>query len=262
MGDRCQTTVRRANYDWDVPYDPGRTIEVYYGDEVSLPGEDTVVIDKDFTEDKIPGCIITGTNPQIKDMTSFDYKTGKVIDTDDGVKHQFDFETDAQKAFAEGYTEQDVRFFLENKFFLKVDKEMRDKLLDPEWGKATEFSVTFTSPECPNDCPPNDGSDVVSELGDVVVKDGGFGYDDGDTISIGDGQATGDLIIQNGRIAGVNITNPGIGFTALPSITINTGTGFNADLKPVLRFFNPNDSGLVVPFGTPTLRVIDCVGKV
>ena len=265
--DRCQTTVRRANYSWDVPYDPGRTIEVYYGDEVSLPGEDTVVIDKDFTEDKIPGCIITGTNPQIKDMTSFDYKTGKVIDTDVGVKHQFDFETDAQKAFAEGYTEQDVRFFLENKFFLKVDKEMRDKLLDPEWGKATEFSVTFTSPECPNDCPPNDGSDVVSELGDVAVKDGGFGYSDGDTISIGDGQvgdgqATGDLIIQNGRIAGVNITNPGIGFTTLPSITINTGTGFNADLKPVLRFFNPNDSGLVVPFGTPTLRVIDCVGKV
>jgi len=33
-------------------------------------------------------------------------------------------------------------------------------------------------------------------------------------------------------------------------------------LKPVLRFFNPNDSGFAVPFGTPTLKVIDCVGKV
>ena len=256
--DRCQTTVRRANYSWDIPYSTGRTITVYYGDEVSLPGEDTIVIDKDFTEDKIPGCIITGTNPELKNMISFDYKTGKVYEV--GVRHQFDFETDAQKAFAEGYTEQDIRFFLENKFFLRIDQEMRDKLLDPEWGKIPEFSVTFTAPECPNDCPPNNGSDVVSTLGNVVVKNGGFGYGDGDTISI-DG-AEGDLIIQNGRITGVNITNPGIGFTTLPSIRINTGTGFNADLKPVLRFFNPNDSGFAVPFGTPTLRVIDCVGKV
>ena len=255
---RCQTVVHRANYDWDIPYSLGQTINVYYGDEVTLPGEDAIVIDADFTEDKIPGCVITGTNPQLKDMTSFDYKTGKVYET--GVKHQFDFETDAQKAFAEGYTEQDIRFFLENKFFLRVDQEMREKLLDPEWGKIPEFYVTFTAPGCPNDCPPNDGTDVVSTLGNVVVKDGGFGYGDGDTISI-DG-AEGDLIIQNGRIAGVNITNPGIGFTTLPSIRINTGTGFNADLKPVLRFFNPNDSGFAVPFGTPTLKVIDCVGKV
>ena len=43
---------------------------------------------------------------------------------------------------------------------------------------------------------------------------------------------------------------------------INTETGYNAVLKPVLRFINPNDAGFVVPLGTPTLQVIDCVGKV
>ena len=86
---------------------------------------------------------------------------------------------------------------------------------------------------------------------------------DGDTLLIGDGDnGSADLIIQNGEIIGANITNPGIGFTSLPSMRINTETGYNAVLKPVLRFINPNDAGFVVPLGTPTLQVIDCVGKV
>ena len=267
---RCQTTVHRANYDWDPPYSLGRTIRVYYGDEVTLPGQDTVIIDADFTEDKIPGCIITGTNPKLKDMTSFDYTHGKVYET--GIRHQFGLDVDAQRAFAEGYTEQDIRFFLENKFFLRVGPKMRQKLLDPNWGKIPEFYVTFTAPGCPPGTPedpnepptstPGDGQEVVSTLGDVFVSNPGFGYQDGDTLVIGDGQATGDLIIRDGLILGVNITNPGIGFTTLPSMSINTGTGYNADLKPVLRFIVPNEDGFVVPLGTPTLQVIDCVGKV
>ena len=107
------------------------------------------------------------------------------------------------------------------------------------------------------------GDEVISTIGLIFIDDPGFGYDDGDTLLIGDGtNGSGDLIINNGQIIGVNITNPGIGFTSLPSMTINTETGYNAVLKPVLRFINPNDSGFVVPLGTPTLQVIDCVGKV
>ena len=50
----------------------GKVITVFYGDTVYLPGKDPVVIDANFTEDKIPGCI-RGTNPKLKDMTGFDY---------------------------------------------------------------------------------------------------------------------------------------------------------------------------------------------
>ena len=123
---------------------------------------------ENFTEDMIPGCIVTGVNPKLKDMTSFDYSFGKTYET--GIRHQFGFEVDAQRAFAEGYTEQDIRFFLENKFFLRVGRKMREKLLDPNWGKIPEFYVTFTAPGCPPGTPedpnepptstPTDGQEV------------------------------------------------------------------------------------------------------
>ena len=149
---------------------------------------------------------------------------------------------------------------------------MREKLLDPDWGRIPEFSVTFTAPGCPEGTPedpnqpPTGGigdSEVISILNGVVISNPGFGYDDGDQLLIdGDNGGSGDLVITNGAITGVRITNPGIGYTSLPDLSINTRTGYNAVLKPVLRFVNPNDDGFVVPFGTPTLQVIDCVGKV
>ena len=106
--------------------------------------------------------------------------------------------------------------------------------------------------------------ELVSIIDRIIIVDPGFGYGDGDTIIIGDGDnATGELSITNGAITGVTITNPGIGFTTLPNIRINTNTGYNAVLKPVLRFIDTIDaidSGFVVPLGTPTLQIIDCVG--
>ena len=249
--DRCQTSVHRANFDWDIPHTEGQTITLFYGDTITLPGENPVVIDEKFTEDLLPGCVVTGVNPMIKDMTQFDYSYGKVYET--GVRYQFGFDVDAQRAFDQGFTEQDIRFFLENKFFLRVGPKMREKLLDPNWGKIPEFSVTVTAPGCPPG-PGSSGDDFISTLDGVFVANPGFGYEPGDTSNVGD------LIIQDGKILGVNITNPGIGYTVLPDIEINTRTGYNADLKPILRF--ESASGFAVPFGTPTLQVIDCVGKV
>ncbi len=265
--DRCQTTVHRANYDWDTPYSKGATITAYYGDEITFPGEQKIVIDEKFTEDMIPGCVIKGTNPKIKDMSNFDYTQGKTYET--GIKHQFGAFRDLKDAKKQGFSDQDVRFFLTNKFFLRVGPKMRDLLDDPKWGKIPEYSVTFTAPGCPPGTPedPNEpptgglgDKEITSTLGGILIKDPGFGYDPDDKLIIPG--AEGELIIQNGAIAGVKITNPGIGFTTLPEIRINTKTGFNADLKPVLRFIDVNDSGFVVPLGTPTLQVIDCVGKV
>ena len=268
--DRCQSTVLRANYDWDIPYSNGQTVTVFYGDTVTLPGQNPVVIDENFTEDLIPGCVINGVNPKLKDMSNFDYTFGKTYEY--GIRHQFGFQVDAQRVFDQGFTEQDIRFFLENKFFLRVGRVMREKLLDPNWGRIPEFSVTFTAPGCPEGTPedpnqpPTGGigdSEVISILDGIVISNPGFGYDDGDELLIGgDNGGSGDLVITNGAITGVTITNPGIGYTSLPDLSINTRTGYNAVLKPVLRFVNPNDDGFVVPFGTPTIQVIDCVGKV
>ena len=283
---RCQSTVLRANYDWDSPYSNGQTVTVFYGDTVTLPGQNPVVIDENFEENMIPGCIVNGVNPKIKDMQNFDYTFGRRYDY--GIRHQFGLDVDAQRAFDQGFTEQDIRFYLENKFFLRVGEKMRQKLLDPNWGKIPEFSVTFTAPGCPPGTPedPNqppsdgignigdgdgdgngDGSpdgdyEVIPTIDDIIVINPGFGYGDDDSLVIGDGNGSGDLIIENGAITGVRITNPGIGFTTLPDISINTRTGYNAILKPVLKFIKPNESGFVVPFGTPTIQVIDCVGKV
>ena len=92
---RCQTAVHRANYNWDLPYSLGQTVRVGYGDEVTLPGQETIVIDADFTEDKIPGCVINGVNPKLKDMQNFDYTFGRKYDY--GIRHQFGFEVDAQE---------------------------------------------------------------------------------------------------------------------------------------------------------------------
>ena len=266
---RCQTTVHRANYNWDMPYSNGATITAYYGDEITFPGEQTILIDENFTEDKIPGCVIKGTNPKIKDMSNFDYTQGKTYET--GITHQFGLAGDAKWAMEQGFTEQDIRFFLVNKFFLRVGPSMREKLDDPEWGKIPEYSVTFTAPGCPPGTPEDeneppgppddDGDDKIAILTDIVPDDGGFGYSDDDELII-PGPGDGELIVRKGKIVGVNITNPGIGYTTLPEIRINTKTGYNADLKPVLRFIDVNDSGFVVPPGTPTLQVIDCVGKV
>lgn len=266
---RCQTTVHRANYDWDAPYSKGATITAYYGDEITFPGEQKIVIDEKFTEDMIPGCVIKGTNPKIKDMSNFDYTRGKTYET--GIKHQFGLAGDAKWAIEQGFTEQDIRFFLTNKFFLRVGPKMREKLNDPEWGKIPEYSVTFTAPGCPAGTPedpnkppiPDDkkGDNKVAILKDIFVDDGGLLYDDDDELII-DGDGDGELVINNGSIIAVKMTNPGIGYTTLPKIRINTKTGFNADLKPVLRFIDVDESGFVVPLGTPTLQVIDCVGKV
>ena len=59
---------------------------------------------------------------------------------------------------------------------------MRQALLDPNWGRIPEFSVTFTAPGCPEGTPEdpneapggvsgygNDGNDVISAIFDGVV---------------------------------------------------------------------------------------------
>ena len=64
---------------------------------------------------------------------------------------------------------------------------------------------------------------------------------------------------ENYKIKRIEVTNCGSGFTELPEISINTETGFNAILKPIMKFHSPEE--MDVPLGTPVIQVVDCVGK-
>jgi len=124
----------------------------------------------------------------------------------------------------------------------------------------------------------------VTSLGDVVVENTGFGYDDNDTASVEGGSiapaddtlpgdATGDIIqkpgqaqvelnIQDGQIVGVNVVNGGFGFSKLPEIVINSDTGVGAKLSPVLKFTKIDDASQLAQISQDAVvTVISCIDK-
>ena len=97
-------------------------------------------------------------------------------------------------------------------------------------------------------------------MGDVVVDNTGFGYDDNDTASV-DGAEV-ELDIQNGLIVGANVINGGFGFTGLPDITINSDTGAGAKLLPVLKFTRVDDAAQLAEITQDAVvTVISCIDK-
>lgn len=100
---------------------------------------------------------------------------------------------------------------------------------------------------------------VVLEIEEVYVKDPGFGYVPGDTITGENGAILEPVINSRGEIESVKVINGGIGFVDTPVLTINSNTGYNAELIPVLR---PIPTPEEVPPGTQIISVVDCVGKI
>ena len=131
----------------------------------------------------------------------------------------------------------------------------------------------------------------VTELSDVVVANAGYAYTDEDTITVEGGsvdeeepdeefgadvpinqpgKAEVQLKIERGHIVGATVVNGGSGFTDLPELTINSETGFGAQLRPVLKFTKVEDAAQSVdtdiPFDrnlpqTTVITVIDCIHK-
>ena len=117
----------------------------------------------------------------------------------------------------------------------------------------------------------------VTSLDDVVLVNTGFGYEDGDTVtveggtvndSLGDdasqqpGQAEVELIIEDGLVAGANVINGGFGFTNLPDLVINSDTGAGARLKPVLKFTRVEDATELAQISQDAVvTVISCIEK-
>ena len=185
---------------------------------------------------------------------------------DDTIEDEwFDCDTDYQNAKLLGYSDCDIRHFLENNPDINLDACMKGKLDDPNWGQCNgDLMVSITAPGCPKDpCIPNNTYPVIVSLDEIIVQNPGFGFDPcKDTVKIEPSNGAKAKIeeSQNGEILRVVVTNGGAGFTELPEISINTETGYNAILKPIMKFHSPEE--IEAPKGTNIIQVIDCVGKV
>jgi hypothetical protein len=131
----------------------------------------------------------------------------------------------------------------------------------------SEENTSITAPPCPDlvsSTSPSSTYPVAISIDSVYIEDSGFGFGDGDTITItpDNGAELVPVIGGNGRIINVNVVKPGIGFTGMPILKLNTNTGYNATLIPILSFKRiGEDDAFSVPTGTQLVQVIDCVGK-
>ena len=121
----------------------------------------------------------------------------------------------------------------------------------------------------------SDGSTVTGQVDGVEVNNPGYGYNPDDTIDVNgapaDGSGAGGTddptggailtpVIIGGSVVDVKVENGGLGFTEIPTITINSDTGIGADLSAFLRFTSIEE--LSQPLDpAKVIKVINCVSK-
>jgi hypothetical protein len=130
----------------------------------------------------------------------------------------------------------------------------------------------------PNSLIPNRGTNpsltsgtypVISTICNFFIKDGGFGYSKTDKIVVkpSNGAELEPQFNSYGRLIDIKIKNGGSGFIEVPEIYIESSTGFNAEIVPVLcvnRFGNSTaaqDKELLKKYDGKLISVVDCVGK-
>lgn len=117
-------------------------------------------------------------------------------------------------------------------------------------------------PEEDNRCIPSNTRKVIMTLDEIVVVNPGFGYNCcEDSVVIEPAHGAKAIIEEcDGGIIRIKVTDSGSGFTQLPEVYINTTTGFNAFLMPILKTNEENINEF--PDGTNVIHVIDCTGNV
>ena len=206
----------------------------------------------------------------VKDKITYDFDTYYHIDLYNVNKDSdlgdtwFGCEKDYNYAKLLGFTDCDIRHFLEENPDINLDQCMKDKLDDENWGNCKgDLTVSITAPPCPPDpCLPEGTYPVIACLDEIIVENPGFGFDCcKDTVSIvPDNGAKAEIEeCRDGKILRIRVIDCGSGFTELPQIFINTETGYNSVLKPILKFHGPEE--MDVPKGTSVIQVVDCVGK-
>lgn len=116
---------------------------------------------------------------------------------------------------------------------------------------------------------------VVLSLCDVEIRNPGVNYSKSDKIIVtpNNGAALEPIFDSLGSLEKINITSVGVGYTERPIITIETETGYNADIVPILcvnrltgdiarEQLKDREGQVEIPLGEKIVSVVDCVGKI
>jgi hypothetical protein len=109
--------------------------------------------------------------------------------------------------------------------------------------------------------------DVVLKLCNTAIISAGINYSKGDKIIVepSNGAILEPQFGSAGELLKINIVNAGSGFEEMPTIYIESNTGYNAEILPVLcvnRIGDIPENEYSIPFGEKIIKVVDCVGKV
>ena len=105
---------------------------------------------------------------------------------------------------------------------------------------------------------------VILKLCDVIIKESGFGYSDGDQVIIEppNGATAKATISPNGAIIKIDVLTKGEGFTEIPKIYIQSQTGYRANLIARLCVERVGDDLTIVPVNLEkVIKVVDCPGN-
>ena len=106
---------------------------------------------------------------------------------------------------------------------------------------------------------------VILYLDGLEIQNGGFNYQETDEIVIepNNGAVAVSKFGPFGAIESVKVTSPGEGFKEVPSIYIQSETGYNARLLPIFRIDRVSKDEVKEPeLQDKIISVIDCVGKI
>jgi hypothetical protein len=105
---------------------------------------------------------------------------------------------------------------------------------------------------------------VILKLCDVIIKESGFGYSEGDQVIIEppNGATAKATISPNGAIIKIDVLTKGEGFTEIPKIYIQSQTGYRSNLIARLCVERIGDDLTIVPVNLEkVIKVVDCPGK-
>ena len=109
--------------------------------------------------------------------------------------------------------------------------------------------------------------DVVSIIDSVFIVNPGFGFKSTDIIEILDNKGA-ELefdVDEKGQVSEVRVLNGGLGFNTVPTIRIESETGYNFEAVAVFRFVPLSEvelNNITPPAGARLVSVVDCVGKI
>jgi hypothetical protein len=108
---------------------------------------------------------------------------------------------------------------------------------------------------------------IVLKLCNTAIVSAGINYSKGDKIIVepSNGAILEPQFGSAGELLKINIVNTGSGFEEMPTIYIESNTGYNAEILPILcvnRIGDIPENEYSIPFGEKIIKVIDCVGKV